>query len=285
MNDDADIPQAEARKPRVRFPRAGMDGAANRIKSLSFNRILPNLLTLIALCAGLTSIRYGITEQWEKALIALVFAILLDGVDGRVARLLRGTTKFGAELDSLADAINFGVVPALLAYLWAMDTAGGLGWALCLLHAVCCVLRLARFNTMIGQPTLPPWAHSYFTGIPAPGGAGLAILPMLMSFGTDSEFFRSPVIVGAVLLCTSILMISRVPTFSGKNIRLKPQWVLPVMVLAGVTAGFVVTNPWGTLSVLGLIYMATIPLSIITFRRQQMRGPVETTPPESTPIS
>ena len=151
-DDPLDVPR------RKRFGRGVMGSAARRrLKSLSFNRIFPNILTLLALCAGLTAIRYGINTQWDRAAGALVLAAMLDGVDGRVARMLRATTKFGAELDSLADAVNFGVAPAMLMYLWVMHDAGGIGWALCLLHAVCCVLRLARFNTMVGQPDLPPW--------------------------------------------------------------------------------------------------------------------------------
>ncbi len=139
--DDDDAP----RRRLLRGPLGrARDGAARRFKSLSFNRIFPNILTVIAACAGLTGIRYGISGQWDRAVIALVAAAMLDGVDGRVARLLRGTSQFGAELDSLADAINFGVAPAIIMYLWAMNAAGSIGWALCLLHAVCCVLRLAR---------------------------------------------------------------------------------------------------------------------------------------------
>ncbi|MBL8643503.1 MAG: CDP-diacylglycerol--serine O-phosphatidyltransferase [Rhodospirillaceae bacterium] len=242
-----------------------------RFKSLSFNRILPNMITLLAMCAGLTAIRYGLSAQWDKAVLALVFAIICDGIDGRVARMLRGTSKFGAELDSLADAINFGVVPAMLVYLWAMQDAGRLGWALCLLHAVCCVLRLARFNTMIGQPDLPPWAHSYFTGVPAPAGAGIAILPLILSLETDIITFNSPFLVGGFLIVSASLMVSRVPTYSLKNIRIKPQAVLFLMLLVGVIAAFLVTDPWATLAGVGFIYLASIPVSVITYRRLERR--------------
>ncbi|MBT4741050.1 MAG: phosphatidylcholine/phosphatidylserine synthase, partial [Rhodospirillaceae bacterium] len=132
-------------------------------RTMPFNQLFPNMLTVLALCSGLTAIRFAISADWERAVIALVIACFLDGIDGLVARLLRGTTKFGAELDSLSDAISFGVVPSIMLYLWAMQDAGTLGWALCLLYAVCCVLRLARFNTMVGDPGLPSWAHNYFT--------------------------------------------------------------------------------------------------------------------------
>ncbi len=242
-----------------------------QLKSMSFNRILPNMITLLAMCAGMTAIRYGLSAQWDKAILALVLAIILDGVDGRVARMLRGTSKFGAELDSLADAINFGVVPAMLVYLWAMQSAGRLGWAMCLLHAVCCVLRLARFNTMLGQPDLPPWAHSYFTGVPAPAGAGIAILPLLLWIETDVDFFQNPFVVGAFLVVSASLMVSRVPTYSLKNIRVQPQYVLFLMVLVGVVAAFLVTDPWLTFSTVGFMYLASIPVSYITYRRLEIR--------------
>jgi CDP-diacylglycerol--serine O-phosphatidyltransferase len=245
-------------------------GAARKLRSLSFNRIFPNMLTLLAACAGLTAIRYGIGGQWDRAIIALVAAAMLDGVDGRIARLLRGTSKFGAELDSLADAINFGVAPAIIMYLWAMHQAGGIGWALCLLHAVSCVLRLARFNTMIDLE-LPHWAHNYFTGVPAPFGAGIAVLPLILWLQTDFDVFAHPVMVGAFLLASSVLMVSRVPVYSGKHMRLKPQWVVPIMVVLGAFAGFLVTEPWATLAVVGIGFMASIPISAWTFHRLKMR--------------
>ncbi len=241
-------------------------GAARRLRSLSFNRVFPNMLTLLALCAGLTAIRYALGGHWERAVLAILIAAMLDGVDGRLARMLRSTSKFGAELDSLADAISFGVAPAMVLFLWAMNGAGSIGWALCLLHAVCCVLRLARFNTMVGQD-LPHWAHNYFTGVPSPGGAGIAILPMILWLFTDNGFFANPVVVGVFLLLSSVLMVSRVPVFSGKHVRLKPELVVPLMVLVVVFAGFLVSEPWAALSVLGLAYVGTIPLSILSYRK------------------
>lgn len=266
--DDEDAPR------RLRGPLGrARDGAAKRFKSLSFNRIFPNILTVIAACAGLTGIRYGISGQWDRAVIALVAAAMLDGVDGRVARLLRGTSQFGAELDSLADAINFGVAPAIIMYLWAMNAAGSIGWALCLLHAVCCVLRLARFNTMIGQPNLPPWAHNYFTGVPSPFGAGIAILPLIFWLYSGEDFFSRPVVTGAFLLASSLLMVSQVPVYSGKHMRLKPHWVVPMMVAVGAVTAFLVTEPWATLSVLGIGLIATIPFSVLSFRRLKARAP------------
>ncbi len=274
------------RPRRRRFGGGVMGGAARRrLQSLSFNRIFPNILTLLALCAGLTAIRYGINSQWDRAAVALVIAAMLDGVDGRVARMLRCTTKFGAELDSLADAVSFGVAPAMLMYLWVMHDAGGIGWALCLLHAVCCVLRLARFNTMVGQPGLPAWAHNYFTGVPSPGGAGIAIMPLILWLYAGSDFLMSPVLAGAFLLTSSILMVSRVPVYAGKHMRLKPQWVLPLMIFIGAFAAFLVTDPWATLSLVGLLYLVTIPLSAASFRRLEKRAQAETAAATSGPAA
>jgi CDP-diacylglycerol--serine O-phosphatidyltransferase len=243
------------------------------MESLSFNRLFPNMLTLLALCAGLTAIRYGIAERWDRAVIALVAAAFLDGIDGRIARLLKVTSKFGQELDSLADAISFGVAPAMLMYLWSLQHGERFGWAIALLFAVCSVLRLARFNTMVGQD-LPHWAHNYFTGVPTPAGAGLAILPLIMWLQTDMEAFRIPAVAGVFMVVVAILMVSRVPTFAGKHVRVKPQLVLPMMIFIGLVAAFLVTDTWATLSVIGLLYIAAIPFAVVSFRRLK-RGPQE----------
>jgi CDP-diacylglycerol--serine O-phosphatidyltransferase len=266
-SDANDRPDAEP--ARTGFGGRFRRGRRLRPNSLSFNRMFPNIITMMALCAGLTAIRYAMAGKFEQAVTAQIISALLDGVDGRVARLLRATSKFGQELDSLADGISFGVCPALVLYLWTMNSAGSIGWALCLLYAVCCVLRLARFNTMVGQPDLPPWAHNYFTGVPAPAGAGLAIMPMILWLATDNDVFRAPVLQGTVLLVVAMLMVSRLPTFSGKHMRLKPQWVLPLMIAICVTIVFLVSETWKTLSVLGFIYLACIPLAYVSFRKLQ----------------
>lgn len=273
------VPLGEEREP----PRRRRFGAT-KLRSMSFNRIFPNMITVLALCAGLTSIRYGFNGQWERAAIAIVIAAMLDGVDGRIARLLKSTSKFGAELDSLADAISFGVAPALVMFLWSMQGAGGVGWAVCLLHAICTVLRLARFNTMIGQD-LPHWAHNYFTGVPSPAGAGIAILPLVFWLLTEERIFQHWAVSGIFLIASAGLMVSRVPIYSGKHIRLKPQFVLPLMVFVGVLAALLVSEPWATLSFLGLAYIATIPMSVWSYRRLQ-KGEEEAakTVPPAAPV-
>lgn len=238
-----------------------------RIAGLSFNRLIPNILTVLALCAGLTAIRFGLHGKWEAAVVAILAAAILDGLDGRIARLLHGTSKFGAELDSLSDFVSFGVAPAMVLYFWTMQTAGGVGWALVLLYSVCCALRLARFNTMIGQPDLPGWAYNFFTGVPAPAAAGLVLLPMVLTFQLGRGLFDHPLVVSMVLVGISFLMISTIPTYSFKRFRIPLGYVLPTLLFVGLLAAFLVTEPWITLGLLGILYLGSIPLSIRSFHQ------------------
>jgi CDP-diacylglycerol--serine O-phosphatidyltransferase len=239
-----------------------------RINGLSINKLIPNILTLLALCAGLTAIRFGLHQKWEAAVLSIVLAGVLDGLDGRVARLLHGTSKFGAELDSLSDFVSFGVAPAMVLYFWSMQNAGGVGWALVMLYAVCMALRLARFNTMLGQPDLPPWAYNFFTGVPAPAAAGIVLLPMMASFQGDLDgFFERPLISGILLITVSFLMVSKIPTYSGKRFRIPHNYVLPVMLVMALLAASLVTAPWSTVTAIALIYAITIPMSAISFAR------------------
>jgi CDP-diacylglycerol--serine O-phosphatidyltransferase len=223
---------------------------------------------MLALCAGLTSIRFGLHGKWEMGVTAILIAGVLDGLDGRIARLLHGTSKFGAELDSLSDFVSFGVAPSMLLYFWTMQGAGGLGWALVLLFSVCCALRLARFNTMLGEPDLPPWAYNFFTGVPAPAAAGLVLLPMIISLRLGTEgFFSSAMVNAVVLVVVSFLMVSKIPTYSGKRFRVPHDYVLPMLLLVGVLTAFLVTEPWGTITVIGFLYAGSIPLSVRAFRK------------------
>lgn len=239
-----------------------------RLRSLSFNRLIPNILTLLALCAGLTAIRFGLHEKWEAGVVAILLAGVLDGLDGRIARLLRGTSKFGAELDSLSDFVSFGVAPAMLIYFWTMQRAGSLGWALVLLFSVCCALRLARFNTMLGENERPAFSYSFFTGVPAPAAGALVLMPMVIGFQfPGSDIPALPVINAAALVIVSFLMVSRIPTYSGKRLRVPHEYVLPMLLLVGLLAAFMVTAPWTTLTVLGVIYLASIPLSVRSYGR------------------
>ena len=234
--------------------------------SWSLNRMIPNILTLLALCAGMTAIRLALTQRFEAAVTAIIIAGVLDGLDGRIARLLKGISSFGAQLDSLSDFVSFGVAPALLLYVWTMSQLHGIGWALVLLFGVCCALRLARFNTQIGAE-LPPFAYNFFTGVPAPAGAGLVMLPMMLWFETGIGLFRSPYLSAVVLAGVGALMTSRIPTFSFKRFRVPRELVLPVLLVIGALAAFLTTEPWGTLLAIGLLYLISIPISIRAYRR------------------
>lgn len=254
-----------------------------KLPGLSLNKLIPNILTVLALCAGLTSIRFALHGKWEHAVLSIVLAAILDGLDGRVARLLQGTSKFGAELDSLSDFVSFGVAPAMVLYFWTMQGAGGFGWALVLLFAVCCALRLARFNTMLGNADLPPYAYNFFTGIPAPAAAGVVLLPMVASFEFGDSFFARPTVVSVFLLGVAFLMVSTIPTFSFKKVRIPNAWVLPVLLLVGLLAAFLVTEPWLTLVVLGFVYIGLIPISIRAFRR--LKRQAEAVAQVETPVA
>jgi CDP-diacylglycerol--serine O-phosphatidyltransferase len=236
------------------------------IPGLSFNRMIPNILTLLALCAGMTAIRLALSESYKTAVIAIIVAGILDGVDGRIARLLKGTSEFGAELDSLSDFVSFGVAPALLLYVWTLHTFLSIGWVVALLFAVCCALRLARFNTQIGAD-LPPYAYNFFTGVPAPAAAGLAILPMLAQFESGWDGFRTPLLSALVLAAVAILMVSRVPTFSLKRAHVPREWALAFLLIIGGFAALATTEPWATLLIVDLVYIASIPWSIRAFMR------------------
>jgi CDP-diacylglycerol--serine O-phosphatidyltransferase len=246
-----------------------------RLRDLSFNRMIPNILTMLALCAGLTAIRYSLAERWEPAATALVIAAILDALDGRIARMLKGTSKFGAELDSLSDFVGFGVAPAMILYLWTMKSAGPVGWVLVLLFSVCCALRLARFNTDIDAPDPPAWSRYFFTGVPAPAGAGLVLIPLILSFQIDSAVIRHPLFVGPFIVVVAALLISRVPTYSFKSVRIAQRFVLPTMLVVGLIAALTVSAPWLMLSVVLFAYIASLPLSYRDQRARRLRAEAE----------
>jgi len=258
-----------------------------RLSDLSFNRMVPNVLTLLALCAGMTAIRFAMNGDFQYAVFAIIAAGIFDGLDGRLARLLKATSQFGAELDSLADFISFGVAPAAVLYLWTMAQLRSVGWAIVLFYAVCCALRLARFNTQLVTET-PPWAANFFSGAPAPAGAGLIIMPMFISFewggGWADWIARSPYLNAAWISGIALMMVSTVPTVSLKRIRIPHHLVIPTLLGIGVMAGFFTTAPWPTLTFVGAVYLASIPLTIraaAQARRsaaQRQADPAETGP-------
>jgi len=236
----------------------------------SFNRLIPNMLTLLALCAGITAMRYALDGSWGRSVIAVLVAGVLDGLDGRIARALGATSRFGAELDSLSDFVAFGVAPGFIIYLWSLHAAGGLGWALALLFAVCCALRLARFNTRLDSTEdKPAWAQNYFEGVPAPGGAGLALLPLVFSLQFGEGFFGSPAVTGFVLVSVAALMVSQIPTPAFKRVKVPARYVVFVLLAVAAMAAFLISTPWATLAVVGLIYLASIPYAAVIYRRRE----------------
>jgi CDP-diacylglycerol--serine O-phosphatidyltransferase len=238
-----------------------------RLRELPVNSLIPNILTVLALCAGMSSIRFAMQDKWELAVAAIIVAGILDGLDGRMARLLKGATKFGAELDSLSDFIAFGVAPALVVYLWSTELLGGIGWIAGLAYSTCCALRLARFNTALEDPDRPAWANNFFTGMAAPAGACMVLLPMAVSFQIGDAMVRQPVFMAVWLLLVAFMMISHIPTYSFKQVRVKREMVLPLLVVVGIVAAVLASYPWFVLSVLGIAYLGSLPFSYRAHRR------------------
>ena len=239
-----------------------------RFRGIPLRFVLPNLVTLLALCLGLTAIRFASEGQFEIAVVAIVGAAILDGLDGRIARALEGTSRFGAELDSLADFVDFGVAPALLLYFWSLHENRSLGWFAALIFAVACALRLARFNVMIDDPNKPAWTSHFFTGMPSPAGAILVMLPLYLHFATgvpNEKSYVLPEIAYVVLI--AFLMASRIPHFSGKKIgRVPREWFIAVLFGFVAVLLLVATYPMQMLVAVSLAYLAMIPLAIRSYR-------------------
>jgi CDP-diacylglycerol--serine O-phosphatidyltransferase len=237
-----------------------------------------------ALCAGLSGIRFAMDGRWEWAATAIVVAAILDGLDGRMARLLNGTSKFGAELDSLSDFVAFGVAPAIIVYMWVLNAWGAFGWTICLAYAVCMALRLARFNTMLSDPNPPKWQGHFFVGVPAPAGAGLALLPLMMHFQAGGGWFDKPFVGALTMILVAFLMVSRIPTFSAKKIHVPRGWMVPALVAVGLVFAGLINAPWATLVLLGLAYLAAIPVAVAAQRRMKA-AEAEPASVESVPVS
>ena len=244
-----------------------------RLRGQSLNRLVPNIVTLLALCAGLTAVRFGLEHRFQSAVIAIGIAAVLDGLDGRIARLMGATSRFGAELDSLCDFVCFGTVPALLLYLWEMQLLDRAGWTVVLIYAICTALRLARFNTALDLPQ-PPWAHYFFTGVPAPAGAGLVLVPLIASFVLpQGTIERHPALVAIWIVLVGALMISRIPTFAMKRVRVPNNMVLPILLLGGIIAAGLATEPWITFLVIAALYLASVPFSMRMMYRLRRAAP------------
>jgi CDP-diacylglycerol--serine O-phosphatidyltransferase len=238
-----------------------------RGKTISFNLLIPNILTLLALASGLTAMRFAFQERWEWAVFAIIAAAILDALDGRMARLLKGTSEFGAELDSLSDIVSFGVAPAMILYLWAMQDAGRGAWVLVMIFTMCCGLRLARFNVTHTDDKAPKWKAQFFTGVPAPAGAGLALLPMILSFQLGDTFFRSPWLVGVVLLGVGALLVSSLPSYSFKRLDIPRHRILVIMLAIALTVALFASVPWLSITIILGLYIVSIGFSWRAYKR------------------
>ncbi len=241
-----------------------------RLRDIPFRMLAPNLITLMAIVSGLTSIRLAVEDRFELAIFAILFAAILDGLDGRVARLLKSSTRFGAEMDSLADFVNFGVAPAVVLYIWALDELRSIGWIAALIYAICGCLRLARFNVMLDNPNRPKWQNNFFTGVPAPAGALIGLLPIYLGFlGLEVTKF-SAVFIAIYIIFIGLLMVSNLPTFSGKTIgkRISRELVLPVMIIAVLFVAVLFSFPWTTMSIICIAYLATLPFGYRSWQKQ-----------------
>lgn len=237
------------------------------MKEYPLSRLLPNMLTMVSFFGGLTAVRFAMQERWDIAALAIVIASVFDILDGRVARMLGTTSKFGAELDSLADLTSFGVAPALVLYLWNLSSGGGaFGWTAALVFAACSALRLARFNTMLEDLTAPKWTKGYFTGVPAPAGAGLVLLPLFL-FNEFGEAMRpAPALLAVWMILAGGLMVSRLPTLAMKGRRVPRVLVAPIMAAVCLLVAGLFTNTWVTLSVMSALYFVMIPVGWLSYR-------------------
>ena len=255
------IAPRERRLARLRRPTRG----------LPLRAVAPNAVTALALCSGLSGVRFAIGGQWQLAVAMVIVAGVLDGIDGRIARLLHGESRFGAELDSLSDAISFGVAPALILYLWSLASLPRFGWTCALIFAVFCALRLARFNAKIDETEQPHKSAGFLTGVPAPAGAALALLPMMLSFWTDAPFLTSPYFVAPWVAINALLMVSSIATYSWSSVRLRRNIRFEALALVVLLGAALVSAPWNTLSILAAAYLVSIPFSAYQYARIRRR--------------
>ena len=245
-----------------------------RFRPIPFRTLAPNLVTLLAIGAGLTAVRFAVEAKLDWAIACIVVAAILDGVDGRLARLIKGTSRFGEELDSLADFVNFGVAPALILYFTSLNNFRNVGWIVALLFAICAGLRLARFNVMLHDPGRPAWTANFFIGVPAPAGAIIGLLPLYVEF-LGIPGLRFPALLTLLYtLAIALLMVSRLPVFSGKRVgaRVPPDMVLPVFVLVVAFFALLASYPWEVLTIGTLLFLGSLPVSFMSYNRHLNRG-------------
>ena len=251
-----------------------------RFRRVSIRALIPNMITLLALCMGLTAIRMGIEGRFEWAVAAIVAAAVLDMLDGRVARMLKSTSRFGAELDSLADFLNFGVAPGILIYNWALHDLRSVGWIAVLCFAIACALRLARFNVALDAPK-PAWQSNYFVGMPAPAGAITLMLPIYVNYLYIIPIRTLTYLILIYTFAIAFMLISRIPTYSGKQMtqRVPREAVLPIFVCVVLFAASLVSFPWETLTTGTLAYLCLIPLGVMRYRQLEARQAMQAQPP------
>ena len=268
----------------MRPPRAGkLPRRPRREGGIPLRAVLPNTVTALALCSGLTAIRFAILQNWEVAVLLVLAAAVFDGLDGKIARLVRAESRFGAELDSLSDAISFGVAPALILYLWSLNGLGQFGWMIALLLALFCALRLARFNANIDQEHQPHKSAGFLTGVPAPAGALLAMTPLYLWLWTGEAVIRMPVVIAVWTACVAVLLISSIATYA-PTVRIRQRIRFEAVALLVVFVAALVSAPWPTLALLAIAYLATIPFSVRSYRRiRQLRAAAPVPPAEPEP--
>ncbi len=238
-----------------------------RFRSVSLNWLLPNMLTIGGLVSGLTGLRFALDGKWMTAIALVALAAIFDALDGRMARLLKSTSAFGAALDSLSDAVVFGVVPALCLYLWALQGSGNFAWGTALFFSVCILLRLARFNSEL--PDKPEYAQAFFVGIPAPAAAFLVLTPIVAEHVLALEVLRDQKVVSVVLILIGVAAVSTLPTFNGKTIKVPSQAILPFLALIAFVGAMLAMRPWDVYLGLAALYLASLPLSLVAYSRRR----------------
>ena len=236
---------------------------------IGYHKLIPNIMTLMSLAAGLSAIQFAIDASWERAVVAVVIAAVLDTLDGATARLLKATSEFGAQLDSFSDFLSFGVAPATILYLWVLEESGKVGWIAMVVFAVASAMRLARYN-ITPTPTTGVWSKGFFAGVPAPAGAGMALLPMiiwLMAPNYFESFAAINILVGLWVMFCAAMMVSRIPTWSSKQIKIKAKMITPVLALSALIIAAIIQAPWPSLTIMGTAYILSIPFSIRHFKK------------------
>jgi CDP-diacylglycerol--serine O-phosphatidyltransferase len=256
-------------------------------KGIPLRAVVPNAVTALALCSGLSGVRFALADDWDKAVAAIMIAAVLDGMDGRIARMLKGQSRFGAELDSLSDVIAFGVSPAIIVHLWALQFWPRFGWLFALAYAVCAALRLARFNANIDVEEQPHKSAGFLTGAPAPAGAGLMLLPLSLwiASGREWDWLQNSYGMAAWAAFCAFLMISSIATFSWGSLRLRRNVRFPAIVVIFLVAGALVSAPWETLSVAAILYLASIPFSIMSYARIRRQRAAASRPEPASPAA